>query len=202
MTTSTGQHVLSHDSIHRTTYFSYNKTRGGVSCHMTTSTGQRVLSYDNIYRTTYRIILIIKQRGVSCDMTTFTEQHIFQEKNRRVVFCYSTWQHLLDKVSCHMSTSIRHSPLFFLWKKYVVLWMLSCDRTRCPVDVFMSQDTSCGCFHVTGHSLLFYYGKNMLYYRCCHVTEHVVLWMLSCHMTPCGCCHVMFYYCWKRDSLV
>ena len=143
MTTSTGQHVLSHDSIHRTTYFSYNKTRGGVSCHMTTSTGQRVLSYDNIYRTTYSIILIIKQGGVSCDMTTFTGQHIFQEKNRREVFCYSTWQHLLDKVSCHMSTSIRHSPLFYYGKKmlsygcchvigHVVLWMLSCDRTLPP----------------------------------------------------------------------
>ena len=38
----------------------------------------------------------------------------------------------------------------------------------------------------------------MLSYGCCHVTGHVVLWMLSCHRTL----PPLFYYCWKRDSLV
>ena len=33
--------VLSHDNIHRKTYFSHNKI-GGVSCHMTTSIGQHI----------------------------------------------------------------------------------------------------------------------------------------------------------------
>ena len=44
----------------------------------------------------------------------------------------------------------------------IVLWMLSCDRTRCPMDVVMSQDTP----------PLFYYEKHMLSYGCCRVTGH------------------------------
>ena len=57
-----------------------------------------------------------------------------------------------------------HFPPVLLWEKYVVLW-LSYDRTRCPIDVVMSQDTP----------PLFYYGKNVLSYGCCHVTGDVVL---------------------------
>ena len=54
MTTFTGQRVLSHDKIHKTTYISHNKIGGGgVSCDMTTFTGQRVLSHDSIHVTTY-----------------------------------------------------------------------------------------------------------------------------------------------------
>ena len=78
--------------------------------------------------------------------------------------------------------------------------MLSCDRTRCPMDVFMWQDTlRCPVDVVNGH-----------------VTGHVVLWMLSCDRTrcpvdvvmwqdtlSCGCFHVTghsppLFFLWEK----
>ena len=80
----------------------------------------------------------------------------------------STGQRVLSHDNIHKTL-----PPVLLWEKYVVVWMLSCDRTRCPLNVAMSQDTL----------PLLYYGKRMLSYGCCHVIGHVVLWMLSCNRT-------------------
>ena len=88
------------------------------------------------------------------------------------------WQDTLFCGCCHVTG---HSPLFYYEKNmlscgcchvtgHVVLWMLSCHRTRCPVDVFMSQDTP-SCFIM---------GK-----ICC--TIDVVMWQ---NTLSCGCCLV------------
>ena len=84
MTTSTGQRVLSHDNIHRTTYFSHNKT-GEVSCDMKTSIGQRLLSHDNIHRTTH-FSHNKTGGGVSCDMTTSIGQRVLSYDNHRKTY--------------------------------------------------------------------------------------------------------------------
>ena len=67
--------------------------------------------------------------------------------------------------------------------------MLSCDRTRCPVDVVMSQDTH-PCF--------------IMRKICCPME-----WMLSCDRTRFPVDVVLsqdtpplFNFCWKRDSLL
>ena len=44
----------------------------------------------------------------------------------------STGQRVLSHDNIHKTL-----PPVLLWEKYVVVWMLSCDRTRCPVDVVM-----------------------------------------------------------------
>ena len=143
---------------------------GGVSCYMTTSIGQLVLwqyykknmlSYGSCHVTGHFILWVLSINR--------THPPVILLKNMLSSGCCHVTGHvvlwmmsyhrtlpnvILLKICCPLDVVMSqdtlsygcchvtgHSPPVWLREKYVVLRMLSCHRTRFPMDVVMSQDT-------------------------------------------------------------